>query len=117
MLRLLVLLLVAQWVGAVPMPLRAMAAAGEAVVICSVDGMRTIHLGPDGRPAEPPPADALHCALMCLGPVTGDGLPPPPVLPPPAAVAAADPVMVAAVRALLFLPPPRTQRSRAPPLS
>lgn len=116
MLRLLALLLLMQW-GGWPFPhLRGAAAAGELTVICSADGMRTVLLGPDGKPAEPPP-DTPGCCLLCQAPLAGAALLPTPVLPAPSVVAAPDAAMVEAVRQLSFHPPPSTHRSRAPPLS
>ncbi|PWC27661.1 hypothetical protein CR165_16710 [Pseudoroseomonas aestuarii] len=115
MLRLLAVLLLAQWSGGLPAHLRAMAAMGEAVVICSPDGTYTLHLGADGRPAKPAPATAI-CCLLCQTPAGGD-LAPPPALPTPRNMAAPEVAMAAAVRAFSFRPLPRTQHSRAPPVS
>jgi hypothetical protein len=115
LLRLLALLLILQPAG-LPWPHAGAALAGEAIVICSPDGTRTVLLGPDGQPLPPEDA-ALACCLLCQGPLAGVALLPAPALPTPAMVAAPDPAMAEAVRRLCFRPPPATHRSRAPPLS
>lgn len=116
LMRLLAALLLTQWVAGLPAHARAMASVGEAVVICSPEGMRTVHLGPDGEPVAPHDA-ALGCCLLCLGPSAGGDLASRPELPPPSVVAAPDIVMVTAARALSLRPPPRIHHSRAPPTS
>lgn len=116
LLRLLALLLVLQW-GGWPLPhLRTMVPAGEFTVICSPEGLHTVQLGADGKPAEKPPMP-MGCCLLCQGPLAGTDLVPPPTLPQPRAVAAPEVAMVEMVRRLSFRPPPSIWHSRAPPLS
>ena len=114
--RLLAALLLMQWTAGLPTRARAAASAGEAVVICSSEGMRTVHFGPDGSPVAPQDA-APGCCLLCLGPPAGANLVSGPDLLPPSVVAAPDMVMAAAARTLALRPPPRIHHSRAPPIS
>jgi hypothetical protein len=115
-LRLLALLLLMQWGGG-PFPHQgAMALVGEAVVICSPDGLHTVRLGPDGTPVKPSPSTAACCLLFQV-PMSGGDLVPLPTLPEPRVVAAPDTAVLAAVRTLSFRPAPRAHQSRAPPIS
>jgi hypothetical protein len=93
-----------------------MASVGEAIVICSPDGMRTVHVGPDGQPIEPQKA-ALGCCVLCPGPVAGGTLESGPELPPPSLVPAPEVTIAAVARALALRPPTRIHHSRAPPIS
>ncbi len=77
----------------VAMPAVSLAGAAERITICSVDGVKTIKIGPDGQAIpddEPGKAGASgHCPLCPL--VGGAGLPPvPPLVAPKERVAAHD---------------------------
>lgn len=67
------------WSMAIPaMALDGATAGAEAVTICSVDGFKTVFIGPDGQPVSPEDgsggAAKDHCPLCPT--VTGAGLPP-----------------------------------------
>lgn len=66
----------------------AMAAGGETVLICTIDGMTEITLGPDGQPVSPDKAkaEANHCGFCLLA----NGL-----TTPPLSAAASPPVQLA----------------------
>ncbi len=75
------------------MPAVSLASTGETIAICSVDGVKTIKIGPDGQALpddDQGKADASgHCPLCPL--VGGAGLPPvPPLVAPKERVAAHD---------------------------
>ena len=67
--RLLALLLLMQWAGAVVPHARAMAraASAQAVELCTHKGRRLILLDGDGRPMQPSRAD--DCCTLCHGPL------------------------------------------------
>ncbi|WP_238474995.1 DUF2946 domain-containing protein [Azospirillum cavernae] len=66
----------------VAMPAVSLAASGERITICSVDGVKTIKIGPDGQAIpdddQGKAGASGHCPLCPL--VGGAGLPPPPPL-------------------------------------
>lgn len=66
--RLLALLLLLQWAGAVLPHARAMAAMGSAMAVelCSPSGMRTILVDESGKPVEK--AQDSSCCDLCQGP-------------------------------------------------
>jgi hypothetical protein len=118
LLRALALLLLAQWAAAFAhclAPLAAVAARGaHGVEICTADGITTILLGEDGRPA-PKPAIHRPACPECGGPAILE--PTPPIL-------VAAPVVwtrVAPARPVAGLPvaPARAppQQPRAPPFA
>jgi hypothetical protein len=76
----------------VAMPAVSLAAAVDSITICSVDGVKTIKIGPDGQTTpddEGKVCESGHCPLCPL--VGGAGLPPvPPLVAPNERVAAHD---------------------------
>ena len=111
--RLVALLLLLQWAGAVLPHARAMAAMGSAMAVelCSPSGMRTILVDESGKPVEK--AQDSSCCDVCQGPAAVETLgPAAPILRIAYAVAAHPPG-----RAGLPPFPPRAppQQPRAPP--
>jgi hypothetical protein len=78
--RLLALLLLAQWAAGFAHCLAPLAAAAGAhgVEICTTDGIKTILLGEDGRPAPKPAIHHPTCP-ECGGPAALESPPPPSV--------------------------------------
>lgn len=86
----------------------AAAPAGLEAVICSADGMRTVHLGPAGQELPDAHDDSGFCAACPIPPQAM--LPEPPALPSPAWAGALPAWHAAAPSAL---PPP----ARGPPFA
>lgn len=116
LLRVLAVLLLTQWLTGAQAHARAMASAGEDIVICSAEGMRTIRIGPDGEPVTPQDV-ALSCCQLCPAPAAGGNLASGPALPPPTLVAGPEIALATTARSLALRPMPRIHHSRAPPIS
>lgn len=106
----LALLLVMQWGGAFAHCIGALG-AGQAVEICTTDGIRTLHLDAEGQPTAPGAASHDSCPL-CPGATAA--LPDGPELPAARfAYAVAVPRLVAGMPPAPARAPP--QQPRAPP--
>lgn len=118
LLGLLSLLLLLQWGAGLVPHLRAMAASPSgAVIICSPDGMRTLHLDAEGQPTDPDKAPGMGgCCMLCPGPL---GLGAPETGPVAAPVALWQRLLAARPLVVDQLPPPRPGEAhppRAPPI-
>ncbi|WP_207792001.1 DUF2946 family protein [Siccirubricoccus phaeus] len=107
----LALLLALQWGMAFAHCLNALGGHGTAVEICTVDGIRTLHLGADGQPEAPAQHDSCP---VCPGVPALE--PAPPILPVlPIAYVRAPPPRLAGLPPAPARAPP--QQPRAPPLA
>ncbi|WBV45181.1 DUF2946 family protein [Pseudoroseomonas cervicalis] len=117
LLGLLSLLLLLQWGAGLVPHLRAMAAtSSDAIIICSPDGMRTLHLDAEGQPTDPDKAPGMGCCMLCPGPLA---LGAPQTGPVPAPVALWQRLLAARPLVADRLPPPRPDDAhppRAPPI-
>ncbi|MBS7811261.1 DUF2946 family protein [Roseococcus pinisoli] len=97
--------------------LRAMSHGGDAVEICSIDGVRVIHLDDQGNPLADQPSDSMAGGFcpVCHG-MPAVALPEPPMLALPAWTGEA--VAWHAAGEARLLPPARAPpyRTRAPPI-
>jgi hypothetical protein len=117
--RVLALLLLAQWAAAfahcfAPLGAAAAVPGTHSVEICTADGLRTVLVGEDGRPA--PESAAVHAACpVCGGPATLEPPPPPDAAVPVVWAYATPPTPREGLPVAPARAPP--QQPRAPPLA
>ncbi|HPE61386.1 MAG: hypothetical protein KDI15_10160 [Thiothrix sp.] len=78
---LLLALVLTPWLSFWSTPQLARTAAGETVVICTLEGLKTIRLDANGIIADTPAPDGLHCPALHLAKLFSQTVLPGPMLP------------------------------------